>query len=56
MLDNDQGERWEIVHSANEEPTVRRYTVPGGWLYQVQDVQGGAWQPPVFVPAPRQTS
>ncbi len=35
MIINDKGMRWTIVHANIDEPAVRRYPVPGGWLYQV---------------------
>lgn len=53
--------KWELV---NDEPLerVRRFRVPGGWLYQVeidqlaesvahdvQNVHTYGWHPPVFV-------
>lgn len=47
MIDNDRGMRWELVHSEIDEQ-VRRYPVPGGWIYQVQN--GPDWHPPIFVP------
>ncbi len=49
MIKNDAGERWTIVHSDPSDPTVRRYPVPDGWLYQVE-LGEGDWHPPVFVP------
>jgi hypothetical protein len=58
MLTNDVGARWTVVHKSsgpNDGPYVRRYPVPGGWLYQVSvDYIGGpvAWHAPTFVPAP----
>jgi hypothetical protein len=53
---------WEIVMESAHE-SIRRFRVPGGWLYQVQStvtiepqahgepatIQYG-WHPPVFVP------
>lgn len=53
MLTIDVGERWTIVHHEPNDPVVRRYPVPGGWLYQVSGGANGiaeAWSPPVFVP------
>jgi hypothetical protein len=52
VIDADAGERWVVVHRDKGEPTVRRYTVPGGWLYQVAHGDTDNWYPPVFVPAP----
>jgi len=55
MIDNDVGERWMIVHRdpAAGDPTVRRYPVPSGWLYQVSHTcEENDWYPPVFVPLP----
>jgi hypothetical protein len=65
MLTDDAGRRWVIVHDEPNE-RVRRYPVPGGWLYQVEaitdylestpDPKVGrmhhtiGWHPPVFVP------
>ncbi len=63
MIVEDVGKRWVIVHDEPME-RVRRYPVPGGWLYQVQldsmSVSDGnatshdGWHPPIFVPDPRQ--
>ncbi len=39
---------WEKMH---EEPTVRRFPVPGGWLYQVENPVN-YWCTPTFVPNP----
>lgn len=53
--------RWEYVIEPEPkdgaQPGVRRFEVPGGWLYQVEshEVLSGSrvvtrcWQPPVFV-------
>lgn len=53
MLTADAGERWTIVHDEPGE-RVRRYPVPGGWLYQVQagfytENDDSMWGSPVFV-------
>ena len=59
MLTNDADRRWEIVHHDGGDPVVRRYPVPGGWLYQVSgytpnETRSGSgyvqwWHPPTFV-------
>jgi hypothetical protein len=53
----DVDERWVIVHQNENEPSVRRYPVPGGWLYQVGTDRWSTlhrepeqFHPPVFVP------
>lgn len=57
----ENAEGWELVH---DEPgkSVRRYPVPGGWLYQCESTMVShpdgaaapthhrAWATPVFVP------
>lgn len=57
MLYADADERWTLVHRNPEDPLIRRYPVPGGWLYQVSCVPydhrenaPAMWHPPVFVP------
>ena len=54
---------WSVVHCNDEDPVVRRYPVPGGWLYQVSvlmaaryrmrtggyDLSDVAWHPPQVV-------
>ena len=62
MIVADAGVRWTIVHLDKADPIVRRYPVPGGWLYQVSNQIAGdapdrdtrmqffSWHPPVFVP------
>lgn len=55
MPTNDAGAQWVLVHDDGptgptlDSPKVRRYSVPGGWLYQVQ--MNIEWSQPVFVPA-----
>ena len=58
MLKADVGARWIIVHQEENEPTVRRYPIPGGWLYQVGESRWTSlsreperFHPPVFVPS-----
>lgn len=64
MIVSDAAERWTVVHNTESEPeggpSVRRYPVPGGWLYQVEKDEyfdntkdGTAYHPPVFVPEPQ---
>ena len=56
MIDADIGQRWVVIHRNSDEPIVRRYPVPGGWLYQVSEFPWNgydatlAFHPPVFVP------
>jgi hypothetical protein len=49
---NDQ--TWAVVDSRPGHHQVRRFPVPGGWLYQVSATWGAAdeiaWHPPQFVP------
>lgn len=55
---------WEVVHGEELEQ-VRRFRVPGGWLYQTEidevheplpvrqpNTRVSGWSPPVFVPEP----
>jgi hypothetical protein len=61
MMKQDAGKQWTIVHEELGEPTVRRYQVPRGWLYQVEEYpfprsEGDYWHPPVFVPGPIEIS
>lgn len=59
MIINELEKKWVTVHDEfNAE--IRRYAVPGGWLYQVRGRRDAsaaydpdAWHPPVFVPEPR---
>ncbi len=49
--------RWEYLPMGDDRPLVRRFPVPGGWLYQTEDVDitswgnvhRKGWHPPVFV-------
>lgn len=57
-------EAWTVVHGRDEDPAIRHYPVPGGWLYQVStaraasyrprngvhDWSSAQWYPPMFVP------
>jgi hypothetical protein len=56
-------QRWQTVLAPgtrkNAPPGVRRFPVPGGWLYQVEhhveladdgEIDWIEWFPPVFVP------
>lgn len=35
MLVDDADARWTVVHCDDADPMVRKYPVPGGFLYQV---------------------
>ncbi len=67
MMIVDAGERWVVVHVDDNDPVVRRYPVPGGWLYQISTqparlcraggdgvlcLQDLLWHPSTFVPRP----
>lgn len=42
---------WEIVaRDSDGDPLVRRFAVPGGWLYMT--VMSNSWSSPAFVPEP----
>lgn len=55
MLTDDHDRRWTIVHNPGpgDGPVVRRYPVPGGWLYQVAIDEPSRiqqhWHAPMFV-------